>query len=64
MKEQYASLDDLQFGFKENSSNIICTQLLVETIEYYNSNNTGCFMLLLMPERLSIELNILLYIII
>ena len=49
MKEQYASLitDDLQFGFKENSSTIICTQLLIETIEYYNSNNTDCFMLLL-----------------
>ena len=49
MKEQYASLitNDLQFGFKENSSTIICTQLLIETIEYYNSNNTDCFMLLL-----------------
>ena len=33
MKEQYASLitDDLQFGFKENSSTIICTQLLIES---------------------------------
>ena len=40
MKEHYASLitDDLQFGVKENSSTIICTQLLIETIEYYNSN--------------------------
>ena len=37
----------IQFGFKENSSTIICTQLLIETIEYYNSNNTDCFMLLL-----------------
>ena len=34
MKEQYANLitDDLQFGFKENFSTIICTQLLIETI--------------------------------
>ena len=49
IKEQHSSLitDDLQFGFKENSSTIICTQLLIETIEYYNSNNTDCFMLLL-----------------
>ena len=49
MKEQYASLitDDLQFGFRENSSTIICTQLLIETIKYYNSNNTDCFVLLL-----------------
>ena len=45
IKEQHSSLitDDLQFGFKENSSTIICTQLLIETIEYYNSEyeNTG-----------------------
>ena len=49
IKEQHSSriTDDLQFGFKENSSTIICTQLLIETIEYYNSNNTDCFMLLL-----------------
>ena len=49
MKEQYDSLitDDLQFGFKEKSSTIILTQLLIETIKYYNSNNTDCFMLLL-----------------
>ena len=49
IKEQHSSLitDDLQFGFKENSSTIICTHLLIETIEYYNSNNTDCFMLLL-----------------
>ena len=39
--------DDLQLGFKENSSTIICTQLLMEIIEYYNSNNTDWFMLLL-----------------
>ena len=41
MKEQYAILitDDLPFGFKENSF-IICTQLLIEIIEYYNSNNS------------------------
>ena len=49
IKEQHASLvtDDLQFGFKENSSTIICNQPLTETIEYYNSNNTDCYMLLL-----------------
>ena len=49
IQEQHSSLitDDLQVGFKENSSTIICTQLLIETIEYYNSNNTDCFMLLL-----------------
>ena len=45
IKDQDLSLitDDLQFGFKENSSTITCTQLLVETIEYYNINNTDCY---------------------
>ena len=49
IKEQHSGLitDDLQFCFKENSSTIICTQVLIETIEYYTSNNTDCFMLLL-----------------
>ena len=49
IKDQHLSIitDDLQFGFKENSSTITCTQLLVETIEYYNINNTDCYMLLL-----------------
>ena len=38
----------LLLGFKENTSTctITCTQLLIETVEYYNSNNTS-FMLLL-----------------
>ena len=39
--------DDLQFGLKGNSSTIICTQLSIGTIEYYTSNNTDCFTLLL-----------------
>ena len=49
IKDQQLSLvtDDLQFGFKEHSSTSKCTQLLVETIEYYNINNTDCYMLLL-----------------
>ena len=49
INEQHSSFitDDLQFGFKGNSSTIICTQLLIETIEYYNRNNTDYFMLLL-----------------
>ena len=49
IKEQHESLitDDLQFGFKENSSTITCTSMLTETIEYYNYNNTDCSMLLL-----------------
>ena len=49
IQDQHVSLktDDLQIGFKENTSTITCTQLLIETVEYYNSNNTDCFMLLL-----------------
>lgn len=39
--------DDLQFGFKECSSTITCTSLLLETIEYYNGNSTDCYLLLL-----------------
>ena len=50
IKDQHLSLvtDDLQFGFKENSSTctITYTQLLAEAIEYYNINNTDCYMLL------------------
>ena len=40
IKEQHSSLitDDLQFGFKENSSTIICTQLLIETIDTITVN--------------------------
>ena len=49
LKEQCESLmaDSLQFGFKEMSSTITCTSLLIETIEYYTSNNSNCYLLLL-----------------
>ena len=30
--------DNLQFGFKQHSSTVICTALLIETIEYYIEN--------------------------
>ena len=63
IKDQHLSLitDDLQFGFKENSSTITCTQLLVETIEYYNINNTDCYMLLLDASKALIGLNMFVY---
>ena len=46
---QHASLftDLLQFGFKPNSSTVICTSLLRDTIEYYNENGSDCYLLLL-----------------
>ena len=39
--------DVLQFGFKKNSSTVICTSILKETIDYYNENQTDCYLLLL-----------------
>ena len=46
---QYDSLstDVLQFGFKKNSSTVICTSILLDTIKYLNENNTDCYLLLL-----------------
>ena len=39
--------DNLQFGFKQHSSTVICTALLIETIEYYVENGSDCYLLLL-----------------
>ena len=49
LKLQHESLftDLLQFGFKHNSSTVICTSLLRDTIEYYNENGSDCYLLLL-----------------
>ena len=49
MDTQYDSLstDVLQFGFKKNSSIVICTSILSDTTKYYNDNNTDCYLLLL-----------------
>ena len=38
---------EIQFGFKEHSSNIMCSTLLVETVEYYESNNSTVYVLLI-----------------
>ena len=32
---EYLMTSELQFGFKEHSSTIMCSTLLVETVEYY-----------------------------
>ena len=47
--EQCKSLqaDNLQFGFKQNLSTVICTTLLMETIEYYTENGSDCYLILL-----------------
>ena len=39
--------DVLLFGFKKSSSTVICTSLMLETIDYYIENNTDCYLLLL-----------------
>ena len=48
LKLQHANLftDLLQFGFKPNSSTVICTSLLRDTIEYYYENGSDCYLLL------------------
>ena len=38
---------EIQFGFKEHSSTIMCSTLLVETVEYYLSNNSTVYVLLI-----------------
>ena len=30
----------MQFGFKKQSSTVLCTSMLLETIDYYNENDT------------------------
>ena len=39
--------DNLQFWFKQHSSTVICTALLIDTIEYYVENGSDCYLLLL-----------------
>ena len=44
LEEQHYGLitDELQFGFKKNASTVLCTSLLMGTVEYYNDNDTDC----------------------
>ena len=46
-QSEYLMTSELQFGFKEHSSTIICSTLLVETVEYYVSNNSSVYVLLI-----------------
>ena len=57
------STDVLQFGFNKNSSTVISTSILLDTIENENENNTDCYSIYcyLMHQKLSIELNMLNY---
>ena len=61
LDKQQMSLETyvLQFGFKKNSSTVMCTSMLKETIDYYNENKTDCYYW--MPRRPLTELNIINY---
>ena len=45
--------DNLQFDFKQHSSTVICTALLIETIEYYIENGSDCYSLLFDESKAS-----------
>ena len=49
LEEQHHGLitDELQFGFQKNASTVLCTSFLMETVEYYNDNDTDCYLILL-----------------
>ena len=47
LQSEYLMTFYLQFGFKEHSSTIMCSILLVETVEYYVSNNSSDYVLLI-----------------
>ena len=47
LQSEYLMTLELQFGFKENSSTIMCSTLLVETVEYSVSNNSTIYVLLI-----------------
>ena len=53
--------DVLLFGFKNNSSTVIRTSMLKETIDYYNENKTDFYFYYWMPRRPLTELNIINY---
>ena len=43
---------DLQFGFKEKSSTTMCTFMALETIQYYNGNDSNVHALLLDASKI------------
>ena len=47
LQYEYLVTSELQFGFKEHYSTIMCSTLLVETVEYYVSNNPSVYILLI-----------------
>ena len=47
LQSEYLMTLELQFGFKEHSSTVMCSTLLVETVEYYVSNKSTVYVLLI-----------------
>ena len=47
LQSEYLMTSELQFRFNEHSSTIMCSTLLVETVEYYISNNSSVYVLLI-----------------
>ena len=47
LQSEYLMTSELQFGFKEHSSTILCSTLLVGTVEYYLSNYSSVYVLLI-----------------
>ena len=45
LQSEYLMTSELQFGFKEHSATIMCSTLIVETVEYYVSNNSSVYVL-------------------
>ena len=38
---------EMQYGFKQNSSTVTCSSMVIETIEYYVSCNSSVYLLLI-----------------
>ena len=47
LQSEYLMTSELQFGFLEHSPTIMCSTLLVETVEYYVSNSSTVYVLLI-----------------
>ena len=47
LQSEYLMTSELQFGVNEHSSTIMCSTLLVETVEYYVSNNSTVYVILI-----------------
>ena len=47
LQSEYLMTSELQFGFKEHFSTIMCSTLLVEAVEYYASNNSSVYDILI-----------------